>query len=401
MKKILFYTENYLPGGSIRYLIDLINNTPRNYEVIVISNNGGLSQYDFDHMKREITYQTVKTYSFQALDKIFEKYHSIFFNSYLFLKYVFSIVLLLYFRYKNKKQQTKTIGLYKPDLVFSCNGGFPGALSCLDIVYTANKTFEIPVFLLVVSMPRKKSLFYNSILFFYKDIHKFVDKLIVNSKSIKNEFINIYMFDCNKVSVLYNCVEVSNSTSALEDKNDGRNITIGYVGRIEESKGSFYLINAFKDIVREFENVKLVLVGYIDDKKKLNDLLRELNLTDKVILKGFYNGNIRNVLDEFKIFVFPSLWEGFPYSILEAMEAGKIIISTNVGGIPEAIVDGYNGLLINPSDSVDLADKLRMVLSNIEFYNILGENAKKTVCDRFSQPVFNKELEELLPSFKV
>jgi len=99
------------------------------------------------------------------------------------------------------------------------------------------------------------------------------------------------------------------------------------------------------------------------------------------------------------IFVFPSFWEGFPYSILEAMNAGKIIVSTNVGGIPEAITDREDGILVKPRNVIELSDTLRDVIINFDKYAYLSANAKQKIDKNFRFDKFKENIVELIKSF--
>jgi glycosyltransferase involved in cell wall biosynthesis len=122
----------------------------------------------------------------------------------------------------------------------------------------------------------------------------------------------------------------------------------------------------------------------------------ELGLQGQVRLTGNYNGDINELLLSFDIYAFPSLWEGFPYSVIEAMRAGCPIIATNVGGIPEAIRNRVEGLLIPPSSVEALESAIEELMNNADLRNMLGENAKNRFLDMFTIEKMNERLQEIL-----
>jgi len=119
----------------------------------------------------------------------------------------------------------------------------------------------------------------------------------------------------------------------------------------------------------------------------------DLNLTDNIILAGQKKDGWQ-YLPALDIYVCSSVKEGFPYSLLEALAAGLPIISTNVGGIPEIITDGTNGLLVAAADSQALATKLELLVNDKSWRQQLTAGAKSTA-QKFSLPEMIKQTSEL------
>ena len=117
---------------------------------------------------------------------------------------------------------------------------------------------------------------------------------------------------------------------------------------MDVAKGALLLFDAFAHLAKRHPGLRLVLAGHGDASAELARRTEALGLQNQVQLLGHYDGGIDLLLTTFDLYVFPSLLEGFPYSIIESMRAGRTIIATNVGGIPEAIMDGKDGLLIEP-----------------------------------------------------
>ena len=122
--------------------------------------------------------------------------------------------------------------------------------------------------------------------------------------------------------------------------------------------------------------MRLVLAGQGDASAELARRVEMLGLQNKVQLRGHYGGDVGALLATFDIYIFPSLWEGFPYSIVEALRAACVIVATRVGGIPEAVTDGVEGLLIAPGSSDEIVDAVEKLVSDREMRQMLSRNAR-------------------------
>jgi len=392
MNRILLYTENYVGGGGNKYLADIVNSVSENYEVFLVSNINGLSEVDFSLINREYTHQQIDIYAFNRIDGIFVNFKKLFPLIYKIFRKIYFYLFLFYYQNKNIKILSSVIDDIDPFLVISCNGGYPAALSCLDLIFACKKKAKKCI-LTIVSMPQKKSF----IDIFYKEIGTLVDRVIVNSNLIKDSLVAGRKFIKENISVIYNSVGNSDSV-AWDFSKKSEEILLGYVGRIERSKGSYILLDAFKNIGK-YENVRLLMVGSGPELDDVKEYSKKLGLDNKVIFTGYLSNNIYSILSMIDIFVFPSLWEGFPYSILEAMNAGKIIVSTNVGGIPEAITDKKEGILVNPRDVIKLSNVLEDIILNFDRYSYLGLNAKQKIDKNFRFDNFREKIVNLIKSF--
>ncbi|MDE2223590.1 MAG: glycosyltransferase family 4 protein [Candidatus Omnitrophica bacterium] len=267
----------------------------------------------------------------------------------------------------------------KPDLVFSFNGGYPGGYSCLDMILEAAE-HNITRYLCAVSTPTRIKW---SERILYGKIKEAVDVVIVNSKSIKEALMFKRKFSEAKIQVVYTPIHKNQNGADPETFLRAINISrdkslkiVGYSGRIEAAKGVFYLVQAFAELAAKHKDARLILVGSGRDTVRLKNYIKQLRMEKAVILPGYYGGSINDVLSALDLYVFPSLWEGLPYALLEAMAAQKIIVSTNVGGIPEAIDDHKEGLLVPPADVGALKEAMDQILSDIEGCRHWGRNAK-------------------------
>jgi len=164
----------------------------------------------------------------------------------------------------------------------------------------------------------------------------------------------------------------------LKIKND--EILIGAVGRLDRVKGFDVLLKVFSKIKKENSHLKLAIVGGGGERKNLEKLIKEKNLVKQVSLLGERH-DVPKLLNAFDIFVLPSRQEGFGIVLLEAAACKKPIVATRIGGIPEFIKDGFNGLLVEPENPEMLAQKINLLLKSVNLRKKIAENAFKTIVD--------------------
>jgi len=160
---------------------------------------------------------------------------------------------------------------------------------------------------------------------------------------------------------------------------------VGTVANFYATKGLEYLIDAADILInREKQNLIFAIIGDGELRLRLEAKIAGYNLKNKVLLLGKID-NARKLLKAFDIIAMSSVKEGFPYSILEAMASGMPIVSTSVGGIPEAIVDKVNGLLVEPKNPGALAEAIKYLLDNPQAAEKMAEQGRKDVAEKFSK----------------
>lgn len=136
--------------------------------------------------------------------------------------------------------------------------------------------------------------------------------------------------------------------------------------------------------------------GFIKEEESMKDWLRERGLLEKVIFLGDVENNVMPQLYQLsEIVVFPSLMEATSISCLEAMASAKAIVSTNVGGLTELLHDGVDGLLVNPRDSMAIADKIKLLCSDKDLRIRLGNNARKRVEEFYTWKIIAEKTERV------
>jgi glycosyltransferase involved in cell wall biosynthesis len=157
-------------------------------------------------------------------------------------------------------------------------------------------------------------------------------------------------------------------------------------------KGVDIFIKAIKNIENSITRVAIVGDGVL--KEEFISLRDSLGLTEKIEFAGNVD-NVNEYLSQSKMFVLPSRWEGFGLAILEAMAAHVPVIASNVGGIPEIINDGIDGILVPVEDIETLSKSMLYILNNKDKAMSMADNAYRTVCEKFSIQVFAKNLNNL------
>ena len=169
---------------------------------------------------------------------------------------------------------------------------------------------------------------------------------------------------------------------------------IGLGVRLTEQKGITYLLKAMPEVIKVFPDITLVIAGegQIEDELKRETTL--LGIDQNVLFAG-PRLDMPELLKLFDIYVLPSLWEGLPMVLLEAMAAGCPIIATKVGGVPTVIKHGQNGSLIESENPEALASEIIKLLSNKELRNRYSENGLSQFREKFGADIMTRKYERL------
>lgn len=193
------------------------------------------------------------------------------------------------------------------------------------------------------------------------------------------------------IEVVSNSVKVV-SLPALPIEDPKR---ILFLGRAEKNKGIYDLLSAIAITKPHIPEIKLA-IGGDGDLEAIKTEIARLGIEKNVEILGWANQEKKLAeLAHAGVFALPSYGEGLPMSMLEAMAAGKPVLVTPVGGIPEAIKHGINGFLVPVGDANAISDALIDLISNQELRQQLGQNALKTVQERFSTDVVLEKLSSL------
>jgi len=151
---------------------------------------------------------------------------------------------------------------------------------------------------------------------------------------------------------------------------DGNKV-VGMVARLDLQKGFEYLLRATRELCAAFPALKVVIVGEGPDRQAIESMVQRFGLQSNVILAGQHS-HMPEIYAAMDIFVLPSLNEGLPMTILEAMAASRPVVATRVGAIPKVIKDGETGLLVSPGDADGLQNALERLLTDSDLGRRLG-----------------------------
>jgi glycosyltransferase involved in cell wall biosynthesis len=233
------------------------------------------------------------------------------------------------------------------------------------------------------------------------------NKIISVSSELK-EYLVAHKFSKNKISVILNGVSAG-PLQKIADEQELKNqlhisddcTIIGTVGRLVAVKGHKYLLQGAKLIIKQNSKVIILIVGDGPLLAEMKSLSKILGIENYVRFTGFSHDPIPQ-LSLFDIFIMPSLHEGIPMALLEAMSLNKPIIATDVGGIPEIINNGYNGLLIPPGNSEAIADACLKLMTDIKMRSCLAKNAFNDAQTKYSLKITGRATlnlyRELMPS---
>jgi glycosyltransferase involved in cell wall biosynthesis len=160
---------------------------------------------------------------------------------------------------------------------------------------------------------------------------------------------------------------------------------ISFIGRLVPQKGVDVLIKAIPQINTFFKNCIYLIVGNGNHRKKLESLVRTLNVKNVVFTGAVQHSRIPEFISASDIIILPSLGaEGRPRVILEAMACGKSIVATKVGGIKDLIIDGKTGFLVEEGNAQKIAEMINSLLKNKKLREEIGKNAYKFIKNKFT-----------------
>jgi glycosyltransferase involved in cell wall biosynthesis len=229
------------------------------------------------------------------------------------------------------------------------------------------------------------------------------DRMIFISQPLIDWALKDHIVGEDKIAKIYSGIQLDKFHPVKSEEKDRirskwalkkEEAVVGIVSKLWEGKGHTVLIEAFKLLKEKIKDAKLVIVGegYLYD-----ELFRRVGnngLRESVLFTGFQM-DVSEIIATFDVAVLPSFFEGMGRVILEAMAMEKPVVASRVGGIPDLIDQGINGLLVRPGDARELADALERVLSDNGLAKRLGREGRKRIKHQFSADVMVRSIEEL------
>ncbi len=233
---------------------------------------------------------------------------------------------------------------------------------------------------------------------FRNKLLSFADGFVGVSGSITKEFLRAG-FPEQSVFEIHNGIEMNKVVTVNAGERERLQIHLGfpekrcfvYTGRLVKGKGLEYLLRVWNDLVKEFTNIHLILIGAGQGYSlSCEEELQEFILTKQLAASVSITGSIYNVYDYLAMadfFVFPSETEGCPMSLLEALAFGLPSIATQIDGITDIVQNGENGILVPYGDEASLFAAMKDMLNNPEKAGRLGKAGQDTISGQFSLDV--------------
>jgi glycosyltransferase involved in cell wall biosynthesis len=245
--------------------------------------------------------------------------------------------------------------------------------------------------------------------FIYKAIYVYCDRITAVSAAVKEDLSSRGWVRVKeqKIEIIYSAVDFEETVKCSENVgkeydgifSDNGQKYIGMMANFDRVKGHRVLLKAIPGILKKMPNVKFLLTGNGEDREYIKKRAEKLKIQDNVIFLGVLE-NAARIISKCDLIVLPSLSEGLPMIIIEAMLFGKPVIASNVGGIPELIKNNENGILVSPNSDKELSEAVVAVLKDDNRSYLLGQRGKNMIYgefgDKFRAQKMTKEIERLL-----
>ncbi|KGK91255.1 hypothetical protein DP73_04635 [Desulfosporosinus sp. HMP52] len=214
--------------------------------------------------------------------------------------------------------------------------------------------------------------------FFY---HKCNVIPVALSEEIKQTITKRYNVNENDIPVIFNGIDLSKCIIKKSYNASSESFNILNIARLAEQKNHRMLLHVMKELKNQWPSVRLSIIGNGFLKNEIISEINQLNINDMVELLGVKD-NVYQYLSQADMFILPSLYEGMPMTLIEAMGSALPIVTTNVGGIPTMIENEKEGLLVNPNGQ-ELLDAI-LKLKDENSRRTMGQNARNKALKKFS-----------------
>ncbi len=209
---------------------------------------------------------------------------------------------------------------------------------------------------------------------YYSNVAKKSDVIVADSLSTKNDLIQLLHIDKDKIKVIYPGVDTVRFHPV--DKMPSTIKKILYLGGLTKRKGIYEVIYAFNKLLKTRTDVKLLIGGGGEESSKVQKKIKELKIDKYVEYLGFVaESDLPSLYHQADIFVYPSKYEGFGYTVLEAMACGIPVITSNTSSLPEIVGDA--AITVDPTNREELYTKMTYLLDNESVQKELQQQGPK------------------------
>jgi len=227
------------------------------------------------------------------------------------------------------------------------------------------------------------------------------DRIVALTSGENRDYIDLNVYPREKLIQIHSGVDVGKfrqvSEGTVEKKRflginqDG--LVVGFIGWLLPIKGPMHLLKAMATVWQNHDNTNLLLIGKGDLDLELRAEAMKMSVNGRVNFFG-WRSDIDAIMPLLDILVLPSLNEGMGRVLVEAMAAGKPIVASNVGGIPDLVQHEYNGLLVPPADEKALAAGIMQLINNPEKAKLMGQRGRER-CHQFSVEAMTEKIDRL------
>lgn len=202
-------------------------------------------------------------------------------------------------------------------------------------------------------------------------------------------------YNAKNVKILPNCVDLKDATAFVRSYNQDTIVNILFIGRITVDKGLDYIAEALSSLQEQRVPFKFILAGTGPDEKVYVEKFTKM-LNNSFEFKGVVSGDHKSNLYKLcNIFLLPSLFEGLPMSLLETMSYGMVPVVTPVGSIEDVVINGKNGIIVKDKPAAEIADAIKLLVSNKSMMKKLGENAAICIKQNYDPEKYIVELNKI------
>jgi len=216
----------------------------------------------------------------------------------------------------------------------------------------------------------------------FPEIGRGCQAAIAISSAIRDDLIRRNRVRSNLLRVILSGVDVPDADDISEVLEPGHTPVIGTAGPLETSKGLPYFVGAAARVMRTHPETQFLVAGTGPEEHNLRRLSRELGVAGRLTFASNVYDFSRS-MTALDVFCLPSLRQGLGATMLEAMAIGRPVIATRVGGVDSIVTDGETGLIVPPSDSARLAERIEELLDDPVKARRIGEAGRKMVRQRF------------------
>lgn len=382
--KILFIAEQYVAGGSVDALVEMVRILKTNYSIdsIILTGHNNEIGSRLDQEKMKYVFCGYREFAMAKPQNGFRKYYLVLLRPYFIIKHLIA-------NYRAIKIAEKAVDFEKIKVIHS-------NLNRNDFGAVLSRRHKIPHVWHLRECPKGHyDLLFNR-LNPIKFMNKNTDMFVAVSEFVKNEWIKLGLKE-EKIKVLYDGVDLDRIDSQPKQV-DGNELRIACVGQITNAKGQHIVIDALNKIKKVNRTIKVDFWG--KGKDEYVDFLKSQLRQEKGIIVDFkgYNAGVSKELWKYDIGINPSRNEGFGRTTVEYMAAGLCVLALNSGANSELIREGENGFLFDNSD--ELAQRIISLQSEENTMRMISEQGRLWAIENMDMKSRMKDFANLFLSYK-